>query len=65
LEAVRSATSLSAKCLFISSAKGALKPGLDADLVVYAENPIKDLAVLRQPILVVNGGKVFLRKLPL
>jgi imidazolonepropionase-like amidohydrolase len=63
LEAIRSATSLSAECLKISSAKGALKPGLDADLVVYADNPIKDLAVLRKPILVINGGKVFLRKL--
>jgi imidazolonepropionase-like amidohydrolase len=65
LEAIRSATSLSAECLLISSAKGALKPGLDADLVVYADNPLKDLAVLRQPILIINGGKVFLRKSPL
>jgi imidazolonepropionase-like amidohydrolase len=64
LEAIRSATSLSAECLFISSAKGALKPGLDADLVAYPDNPVKDLAVLRKPILVINGGKVFLRKLP-
>ena len=62
LEAIRSATSLSAKCLFISSAKGALKPGLDADLVAYADNPVKDLAVLRKPILIINGGNVFLRK---
>jgi imidazolonepropionase-like amidohydrolase len=65
LEAIRSATSLSAECLKISSAKGALKPGLDADLVVYADNPVKDLAVLRQPILIINGGKIFLRKSPL
>jgi imidazolonepropionase-like amidohydrolase len=43
--------------------KGALKPGLDANLVVYADNPVKDLAVLGKPILVINGGKVFLRKL--
>jgi len=64
LEAIRSATSLSAECLKILSAKGALKPGLDADLVAYADNPVKDLAVLRQPILVINGGKVFLRKSP-
>jgi imidazolonepropionase-like amidohydrolase len=62
LEAIRSATSLSAECLKISSAKGALKPGLDADLVAYEENPVKDLSVLRKPILVINGGKVFLRK---
>jgi imidazolonepropionase-like amidohydrolase len=63
LDAIRSATSLSAECLLISSVKGAIKPGLDADLVAYAENPVKDLAVLRKPILVINGGKVFLREL--
>ncbi len=62
LEAIRAATSLSAECLAISSAKGALKPGWDADLVVYKDNPLKDLSVLREPILVINGGKVFLRK---
>ncbi|MCX6554709.1 MAG: amidohydrolase family protein [Candidatus Aminicenantes bacterium] len=65
LEAIRSATSLSAECLKISSAKGALKPGFDADLVAYKDNPLKDLAVLREPILVINGGKVFLYKSPL
>jgi imidazolonepropionase-like amidohydrolase len=63
LDAIRSATSLSAECLLISSVKGALKPGLDADLVAYAEYPVKDLAALRKPILVINGGKVFLREL--
>jgi len=26
----------------MSCYKGALKPGLDADLVVYADNPVKD-----------------------
>ncbi len=64
LEAIRSATSLSAECLEISSAKGALKPGWDADLVAFKNNPLNDLAVLREPILVINGGKVFLRKSP-
>lgn len=64
LEAIRAATSLSAECLKISSAKGALKPGLDADLVAYKDNPLNDLAILRHPILVINGGKVFLRKSP-
>jgi len=64
LEAIRSATSLSAECLKISSTKGALKPGLDADLAVYADNPVKDLAVLRNPILVMNGGRIFLSNMP-
>jgi imidazolonepropionase-like amidohydrolase len=64
LEAIRSATSLSAECLKISSSKGSLNPDLDADLVVYADNPVKDLTLLRKPILVINGGQIFLSKLP-
>ena len=64
LEAIRSATTIAADCLKISAAKGALKPGMDADLVAYAGDPVKDLTALRRPILVINGGKVFLNKLP-
>lgn len=64
LEAIRSATTTAANCLKISAAKGALKPGMDADLVAYPDNPVKNLAALRQPILVINRGKVFLNKLP-
>jgi len=64
LEAIRAATTIAADCLKISASKGALKPGLDADLVAYADNPVKDLKALRSPIVIVNGGKVFLNKLP-
>jgi imidazolonepropionase-like amidohydrolase len=63
LEAIRSATTIAADCLKISAAKGALKPGMDADLAAYADDPVKDLTALRRPILVINGGKVFLNKL--
>ena len=64
LEAIRAATTTAADCLRVSAAKGTLNPGMDADLVVYANNPVKDLAALRKPILILNGGKVFLNKLP-
>ncbi|HYA49244.1 MAG TPA: amidohydrolase family protein [Burkholderiales bacterium] len=64
LEAIRAATSTAADCLKISTAKGAFKAGMDADLVAYADNPVTDLTALRKPILVLNGGKIFLNKLP-
>ena len=65
MEAIRSATAVAADCLKMSAAKGTLEPGEDADLVAYADNPVSDLAALRKPILVINGGKIFLRKLPI
>jgi imidazolonepropionase-like amidohydrolase len=64
LEAIRSATTVAAECLQLSAAKGAIRPGLDADLVAYADNPVDDLRALRNPLLIINGGKVFLNKLP-
>jgi imidazolonepropionase-like amidohydrolase len=64
LEAIQSATTVAADCLQLSAIKGGLKPGMDADLVAYADNPVKDLAALRNPIMIINGGKVFLNKLP-
>jgi imidazolonepropionase-like amidohydrolase len=64
LEAIRSATTVAADCLKISAAKGAVKRGLDADLVAYTDNPVKNLTALRSPVLIINGGKVFLNKLP-
>jgi imidazolonepropionase-like amidohydrolase len=64
LEAIRSATTVAADCLKISASKGAVKTGLDADLVAYAKNPLENLAVLRSPILIINSGKIFLNKLP-
>jgi imidazolonepropionase-like amidohydrolase len=64
LEAIRSATAVAADCLNLSAAKGTLEPGKDADLVAYADNPVNDLKALRKPLLVINAGKIFLRKLP-
>ncbi len=64
MEAIRAATSVAADCLKISGRKGALKPRLDADVFDYLYNPIKDPAALRKPVLVINGGKVFLNRLP-
>jgi imidazolonepropionase-like amidohydrolase len=62
LDAIRSATTVAADCLKISAAKGAVKPGLDADLVAYTDNPVKNLTALRSPVLIINGGKIFLNK---
>jgi imidazolonepropionase-like amidohydrolase len=62
-EALRAATTTSAECLGLTSRKGAVRPGLDADLVAYRLDPRNDLRALRSPVLVVNGGRVFVDKL--
>lgn len=58
-EAIESATSVSAACLKIDTHKGAIRAGLDADLVVYAIDPTMDLHTLEKPLLVITRGSVY------
>ena len=62
MEAIRAATSVAAECLMISSRTGAVKAGLEADLIVLANDPLADLRALRDVVLIINNGKVALRR---
>ena len=57
--ALYSATLLNAKLAGISEMTGSVEVGKDADLIVCASDPLKDLSVLRQLSLVVRGGQVY------
>jgi imidazolonepropionase-like amidohydrolase len=59
--AIRTITSEAAAALGLSSVTGAIRPGLAADLVAVRADPIDDLAVLRHPTDVVQGGRPVLR----
>ena len=58
-EAIESATAGSASCLGIENFKGAIRAGLDADIVVYAKDPTMDLHILEKPLLVITRGSVY------
>jgi imidazolonepropionase-like amidohydrolase len=58
-EAIESATTGSASCLGIEKVKGAIRAGLDADIVVYAKDPTMDLHILEKPLLVITRGSVY------
>ena len=57
--ALYSATLLNAKLAGISEMTGSVEVGKDADLIVCASDPLKDLSMLRQLSLVVRGGQVY------
>ncbi len=56
-DALRSATSESARALGIEATTGALRPGLAADILVVDGDPLRDLAALQRPLLVVARGR--------
>lgn len=62
MEAIRAATSVAAECLMIGSRTGAVKAGLEADLIVLAHDPLTDVRALRDVVLIINNGKVALRR---
>jgi imidazolonepropionase-like amidohydrolase len=58
LEAITAATGLAARVLGVEEKLGTLKPGLAADVIVVAGNPLDDLSRLADIRLVMQGGKV-------
>jgi imidazolonepropionase-like amidohydrolase len=58
VEALRSATSESAVALGLEAVCGSLRPGLSADILVVAGDPLSDLSLLEAPLLVVARGEV-------
>ena len=58
IDAIRAATSRAAECIGISGRTGAIRAGLEADLIVLDRNPLDDINAVRDVLLVVNDGKL-------
>ena len=63
MDGIKSATSVAAACLGLDRRTGAVKVGLEADLVAVDRNPLDDVGALRSIILVVNNGRVAVNRL--
>ena len=59
MDAITSATSLTATSLRMADLIGAIAPGLQADLIAVPGDPTKDITALRHAMFVMKGGKVF------
>jgi len=62
LEALRSATTLAAELFGIEDRTGNVTEGLEADLVVVERNPLEEISILQDVLLVVSDGQVVARK---
>ncbi len=58
MEAIQSATSVNALVLGMESEIGQIKKGFIADLVAVKGNPLEDIQVMKNVVMVVVGGKV-------
>jgi imidazolonepropionase-like amidohydrolase len=63
IDAIRSATSTAAQLLGLEKTTGAIETGLDADLIAVERNPLDDIVVLQDPLLVVSNGFVAVDRL--
>jgi imidazolonepropionase-like amidohydrolase len=58
LEALQAATTTAADLLGVSDHTGRVAAGLEADLVVLERNPLEDIGVVQDVLMVVSDGKV-------
>jgi imidazolonepropionase-like amidohydrolase len=59
MDAIVSATSVSAESLAMGNEIGTIAPGMQADLVAVAGDPIADITTVRRVVFVMRGGKVY------
>ncbi len=58
MQAIQSATSVAAELLRLEHEIGAVRPGLQADLIAVAGNPLDDIGLLKDVGFVMTGGVV-------
>jgi imidazolonepropionase-like amidohydrolase len=63
LEAIQSATILNAEMLKLEKSIGSIEKGKEADLIVVDLNPLNEVWILQEPLLVVSNGRVALNKI--
>lgn len=58
MEAMMAATSVSAEAIGLGDLIGTIEAGKEADLVVVGSDPLENIIALRDPRMIVKGGKV-------
>jgi imidazolonepropionase-like amidohydrolase len=59
MDAIVSATSVSAESLGLGREIGTVAPGFQADLVAVDGNPLEDITAVRRVVFVMKAGKVY------
>ncbi len=62
LEALRAATLVNAELFGVAGRTGWIGPGLEADLIVLERNPLEDIGVVQDVLMVVSDGEVIVQR---
>lgn len=62
LEALRAATTTAAELFGMDDRVGRLSPGFEADLIVLERNPLQDIGVVQDVLMVVSDGEVIVQR---
>jgi imidazolonepropionase-like amidohydrolase len=63
-EALQAATVSSAELLQLQDKTGRIAPGFEADMILVPGDPLTDIAVLQDVLLVMSNGQVALKRIP-
>jgi len=63
-EALQTATTSSADLLKIGDKTGRIVPGYEADMILVPANPLTDIEALQDVLLVMNNGRLALKRIP-
>jgi imidazolonepropionase-like amidohydrolase len=64
LEAIQSATVVAAELLQLKDKTGVVEVGMEADLIIVEGNPLEDIRVIQDVLVVVSNGRVAMNRLP-
>ena len=62
VEALRAATTTAAELFGLTGQVGVIAPGQEADLIVLERNPLEDIGVVQDVLMVVSDGKVVVQR---
>jgi imidazolonepropionase-like amidohydrolase len=59
MDAIATITSKAAESMGLGGTIGAIAPGMEADIIATAGNPVTDITAVRRTVFVMKGGKVY------
>jgi imidazolonepropionase-like amidohydrolase len=64
MDAITTITSRAAESIGLGGTIGAIAPGMEADIVATAGNPVADITAVRRTVFVMKGGKIYKNVMP-